>query len=333
MESRFGINKEADLIKCFNKFTNTTRASSQDLLMYVNAFELAYTDLQKLVEELSQTFLTLFLLTNANLPDVDFQIITSQLDFNKRDELFNEAKAALRRHQYCKIANTKHQPHSGPGEKFSENQITLLSTLFPDQEINQDTLEGFRSYLSKEHDRKKRPFKCWKCLCKCPRNKICDCECSKHPYWKCKERKDKPDEREDDDNDSEKNPKPSKLLYGTSQYESDFQSHLDDKQVFIANNPKPCNSRKRRIHPRANKLQDLLTYQAQDRKTKVSTTTDVVHLRLDYTLLTRGSQIEKGNLSFIIDTGAPHSLMGIQKFQKMFEQYLRAIAVQFNFQK
>ena len=66
LESRFGVNKQADLIKSFNKFTSTTRESSQDLLAYVNAFELAYTDLKKLGEELSQTFLALFLLTNAN---------------------------------------------------------------------------------------------------------------------------------------------------------------------------------------------------------------------------------------------------------------------------
>ena len=35
LETRFGVNKQADLIKHFNKFTSTVRKHNQDLLSYV----------------------------------------------------------------------------------------------------------------------------------------------------------------------------------------------------------------------------------------------------------------------------------------------------------
>ena len=124
---------------------------------------MAYTDLKKLGEELSQTLLALFLLTNANLPDVDFQIVTAQLNFDDKTTLYNSAKNALRRHQYCKTANAKPHPSSSDGRKLLHEQQTLLSNLFPEQEISEETIESIKSFLAKEGGKKKKlPYKCWR---------------------------------------------------------------------------------------------------------------------------------------------------------------------------
>ena len=330
LETRFGVNKQADLIKHFNKFTSTVRKHNQDLLSYVNAFDLAYFDLKKMEEELSQTFLALFLLTNANLSDVDFQIITSQLDFNEKESLYSEAKSALRRHQYCKVANSKPQPLQNANQKLSDNHATLLSSVFPDQEISQDLIEGFRSYLSKENDKKKKPpYKCWRCLCKCPRSKACECECTKHPHWKCKKRKERPNESDEDDEDSSnKQPKASKSLYGICQYSTDFQSRLNSDQVFLVKSVVSRPQEKRSGF--SNPLTELLAYpclpnpaaQVQD---------EVIYLNQDIAYFSRNKNDKLEIHTFILDTGAPYTLMGMAQFKRLYNAYPKSIAVQFDF--
>ena len=83
MDEEEFLNKQADLMQAFTKFIGTTRSGSQDLVSYVAAFEHSYGEFQKLGEKLSQVFLALYMLANANLPDTDFQIVTANLDVNK----------------------------------------------------------------------------------------------------------------------------------------------------------------------------------------------------------------------------------------------------------
>ena len=75
LKSWFGISKGVDLMKVFNDFITSVRASSQDLHSYIAEFEGKYNQLEKLGEKLSPRLLALFLLKNANLSDTKFQII------------------------------------------------------------------------------------------------------------------------------------------------------------------------------------------------------------------------------------------------------------------
>ena len=120
LEKRYGVNKQADLMNTFNKFIGTTRRSNQDLVSYVAAFDNAYSEFKKLGESLSDTFLTLFMLSNANLPDTEFQIVTANIDFDKvkdkDNDNYEKMKNTLRRHQYSKAAN-----HKSSKTLFTEN--------------------------------------------------------------------------------------------------------------------------------------------------------------------------------------------------------------------
>ena len=111
LEKIFGVNKKADLLQSFNKFIGTVCGSSQDLVSYVAAFETSYNEFKKLGKLSLDVFLSLFLMSSANILDTDFQIITANIDFNNAKEkninVLDEAKTALKGHQYCKAANTK----------------------------------------------------------------------------------------------------------------------------------------------------------------------------------------------------------------------------------
>ena len=69
------------------------------------------------------------MLTNMNLHDTDFKIVTVNIDFERVKEpgvqIFEETKTALRKHQYCKMANSK-------------STKTLLAEMEGDKDISDD---------------------------------------------------------------------------------------------------------------------------------------------------------------------------------------------------
>ena len=83
-------------------------------------------------------------------------------------------------------------------EKKSRNLFKLL-------------LLGCQTFIA--GDAKGKIFKCQYCICKCPRNVRCGCECTKHPYWKCKNKPVKADKRKDEENDKDKEAIPAKKSY------------------------------------------------------------------------------------------------------------------------
>ena len=202
LEKRFGVNKQADLMNTFNRFIGTTRGSNQDLVTYVATFDNAYSELKKLGESLSDTFLTLFMLSNANLPDTDFQIVTANIEFDKDQSNgtnnYEKMKNILRRHQYSKAANQK-------------TSRALFTESIDTESIPKDMVEEFKVFIAAKNQGKEqlgettssKQFikRCWKCRCKCPKFEPCNCECTKHPHWKCK--KSKTSKRKDEEDDKE----------------------------------------------------------------------------------------------------------------------------------
>ena len=208
-----------------DKFIGTKRSVNQDLLSYVATFESSYSEFKKMGESLSDVFLALFMLSNANLPDTDFQIITANIDFEKARlnavNVYEDMKAALRKYQYTKTVNQKPLK-------------TLLTEANIDEEISEDVVQEFKVYMAskKKHNNdgknytNDRPFvkRCWKCRCKCPKFEPCDCECTKHPHWKCKSSK--PSKRRDEDSEEkDKSPKKTKLTAYCSRLEENLGFH------------------------------------------------------------------------------------------------------------
>ena len=185
----FGVDKGVDLMKVFNDFVNKSRRLDQDLHQYVADFEDDYNKLEKLGEKLSSRLLALFLLKNANLPDTEFQIITSNLDFSSEDKaksLFEDTKDALNKYQNCRAINSK--PGAEKTFFLDQNSLDALS----EQQQNELVLwlKKKRGGGGADGDSDNQPTKKWRkchyCLCSCqPKWKKCECECSLHPHWKC----------------------------------------------------------------------------------------------------------------------------------------------------
>ena len=88
-------------MRTFNTFCKFKRVADQEYISFVQTFESNYNEFKKLGEELSGMFLSLFLLSRANLPEIDYQIITSGLDFQSKT-VYEETKSALKKQQYSK---------------------------------------------------------------------------------------------------------------------------------------------------------------------------------------------------------------------------------------
>ena len=294
LEKRFGVNKQADLMQSFSKFIGTKRSVNQDLLSYVAAFENSYSEFKKLGESLSDVFLALFMLSNANLPDTDFQIITANIDFEKARlnavNVYEDMKAALRKYQYTKTVNQKPLK-------------TLLTEANIDEEVSEDMVQEFKVYMAskKKHNNdgknytNDRPFvkRCWKCRCKCPKFEPCDCECTKHPHWKCKSSK--PSKRRDEDSEEkDKSPKKTKLTAYCSRLEENLGFH---KVLLI-----------------------------EETKSEECYNVEKVNVEL-----TSQSVRDEQHMS-TIDTGSPSNIIGVKTFKELYETYPKAIALQFKFE-
>ena len=186
-------------IKAFNVFVNTKRKVEQDFHSYVGDFESRYSCLEKSGEKLSPRLLALFLLKNASLTDVEFQIITSNLDFSSDaktkgsgQDLYQATKDALNKYQNCRVINSD----SGNLDvKTLLVDTSNLDALSEDQKKELVLWVKRKQKLEENADEEppqKKWKKCFHCLCKCqPKWKKCDCPCSQHPPWKCPQKREK----------------------------------------------------------------------------------------------------------------------------------------------
>ena len=111
LEARYGVDKQIDICKTFKTFFFSKRTANMDIVTYVNKFETNFSELEKLEEiNISEFYLALFLIVNAQLNDTEFSILYNKLDFeeamNDKDKtILDRTKAVLRRSQYGKQIN------------------------------------------------------------------------------------------------------------------------------------------------------------------------------------------------------------------------------------
>ena len=73
-----------NIIKAFNMFLSTTRSEKENLEWYIARFERNYAEVEKLGETLSPSLLSALLLRHAQLPKVDIQVISMNLESDPR---------------------------------------------------------------------------------------------------------------------------------------------------------------------------------------------------------------------------------------------------------
>ena len=299
----YGIDKGVDLIKAFNVFVNTKRNVEQDFHAYVGDFESRYSCLEKSGEKLSPRLLALFLLKNANLTDVEFQIITSNLDFSSDvkakgsgQDMYQSTKDALNKYQNCRVINSD----SGNLDvKTLLVDTSNLDALSEDQKKELVLWVKRKQKLEENADEEppqKKWKKCFHCLCKCqPKWKKCDCPCSQHPPWKCPQKKEK---KADEGLGSGAtvnclSMSPSKTA----------EKNLKDLSGYINGRIKKLPSQK-----------------------KCKSKGEPILVNHDITLISRkegslGADINKGKHDITIDSACPTSLVGAKYFKRIFQSY------------
>ena len=73
-----------NIIKAFNMFLSTTRLEKENLEWYIARFERNHAEVEKLGETLSPLLLLALLLRHAQLPKVDIQVISMNLESDPR---------------------------------------------------------------------------------------------------------------------------------------------------------------------------------------------------------------------------------------------------------
>ena len=99
LKEKFSMNKHADMVTVLNQLLNTTRAKSKN-----------YAEVKKLGETVSPTcLLILLLLRQAQLTDIDSQIITMNVEFNPMANIAEQnsgnCKANMKKFQHDKTVN------------------------------------------------------------------------------------------------------------------------------------------------------------------------------------------------------------------------------------
>ena len=118
LSNKFGMNKHADMVRILNQFYNTTRMKDETLIDYIARFEKSYADVRKAGENFSSSARAILLLRQADLTDVDHQIITVNLEFDPNsttaDTHYEKCKASMEKFQHNKVANNQVIGKSNP---------------------------------------------------------------------------------------------------------------------------------------------------------------------------------------------------------------------------
>ena len=193
LEEKYGKTQHSSLLAKYNAFNNTVRNDKENLIDFIGRFETAYKAMEKLGEKFSANLQSFALLKQAKLPQMDYQIITKGLDYNNKEKEEENYKAT-------KNAMIAYQTNKSNTKKDTETFVVDLENMDSDEEISDEKLEAIQVLLAKNlnkksvksgqnKEKKLQRTKVWKCVaCLCT-HKLwypCDCDCTKHKVWQCK---------------------------------------------------------------------------------------------------------------------------------------------------
>ena len=258
LKERIGLVKQADCSRIIIQFHNTFRVKGQDLLSYIKEYEKAYADVKKMGETYSSTTRAILMLSQANLTNIDHQLITNNINLDPNDKdkekHFELVKDAMKKFQHMTTSNN---PNATIGFqcRHSNNAApkgTYLTDHIDEDEVDDDLIEHIKTYVvdrkqSRSFNRygardkeKKRFWKCTNCihLCPHPKWKPCDCDCSKHKKEECPHTRKRPAEASGGQASKKDKPKSNQdsREKGYLTYQSTFQTKVSEsQQTFVVN--------------------------------------------------------------------------------------------------
>ena len=193
LEEKYGKTQHSSLLAKYNAFNNTVRNDKENLIDFIGRFETAYKAMEKLGEKFSANLQSFALLKQAKLPQMDYQIITKGLDYNNKEKEEENYKAT-------KNAMIAYQTNKSNTKKDTETFVVDLENMDSDEEISDEKLEAIQVLLAKNLNKKSvksgqnkekkgqrnKVWKCVACLCTHKLWYPCDCDCTKHKVWQCK---------------------------------------------------------------------------------------------------------------------------------------------------
>ena len=219
LEDRFGVHKQADLIRLFSQCLWTQRKQNQDIISFINDFTNSYSEISKLGEHFSHTARAQILLQNVVISDADRFNIEKDIDWNNKDNNIQQSNYEkivqnLKALQYGRVNNAASR------KKPAEN--TLLTESLDLDDFTEDDLHEIKTWILHKRQgggrgrgggrggqkrggfervkqntegkervkgRDGKPWKCKWCLCECKRYMECQHECCFHRHWECPTRK------------------------------------------------------------------------------------------------------------------------------------------------
>ena len=259
LKERIGLVKQADCSRIIIQFHNTFRNKGQDLLSYIKDYEKAYADVKKMGETYSSTTRAILMLSQANLTNIDHQLITNNINLDPadkdKDKHFEQVKDAMKKFQHMTTSNN---PNAVIGFQCRHNNTSQKSVFLAEQidedEVDDDLIEHIKTYVvdrkrslnrygarSNRDNKEKKIWKCSNCLhlCPHPKWKPCECDCSKHKKEQCPHTR-----KRQGDGDSNQPTKQNKQMSkndnnkekGYLTYQTNFQSKISDVQnTFVVN--------------------------------------------------------------------------------------------------
>ena len=360
LRAKFGMNKHADMVKVLNQFLNTTRSRGENLVDYISRFERNYAEVKKLGETFSPTCLSILLLRQAQLTDTDSQIITMNLEFDPKasnaQDNFDNCKANMKKFQHNKIAN--HQVIGNQPKQSATS--TFIASLDSGEDFDQEQADSIKTFLGSISARggrgggrrgggrggqaggnsgqNKKVWKCDYCICNHPRWKDCGCDCVNHRRENCprpdpvkveafKKRK---AEQEQDRNTKRRQdlPKPTRSEQGYLAFTQGFtdqiaQEETDYEMTLVAKITKEVEED---YQPLENLFQALNIKHVRADSSRASKDTGREAVYLEDNQTQYWQQAEETNkdvhkLSMLVDCGSPSTIVGVETFRQIKQQY------------
>ena len=117
LDTKYKTDDIGGMWKKFKKLLSTR--CETNVIAYMNAFDVAVNELQKIEVKLPQVLLAFYVVENANLSDQEINFVISGLDYAKKENLYDQAKQSLNKfkgeHAMCiKSGTTSSTPAATP---------------------------------------------------------------------------------------------------------------------------------------------------------------------------------------------------------------------------
>lgn len=110
----------------FDNFENLKRKPQQEMVSFINDFDIAHNELVKLDLKIPKSLLAFKLMKNANITDQNRLLVLTGMNFQKKEELYDQAKASLKK--FCTLESTgKAEAEAKQALKFESENVMMMN--------------------------------------------------------------------------------------------------------------------------------------------------------------------------------------------------------------